>query len=112
MDAGAYRQLVAIQKCTVNRDEIGNPAEEWKDFRKAYAYVNSTYGREYWAAAAVQQENTVEFTFRWYPFFDEMDTKQYRLVFRNRIYNISAVDNVQFRNEAVKIKAVVGNGNN
>ena len=110
MDAGAYRHLITIQKCVVSRDEIGNPTEEWKEYRTAYAYVNGVSGKEYWEAATVQQENTVEFTFRWYPFFDEMDTKQYRLIFKNRVFNINLIDNVQYRNETVKIKAVASSG--
>lgn len=110
MDSGAYRNLVTIQKYVDGFDNIGNQSHEWQDYRKAYAYVNGLSGREYWEAANVQQENTVEFVFRWKPFFDMMNTKQYRLIFHDRIYNISLIDNIQFRNKTVKVKAVAKNG--
>lgn len=109
MDSGAYRNLIVFQKYEEGFDEIGNPSNEWKDYKKAYAYVNGLSGREYWEAANVQQENTVEFVFRWNPFFDDMNTKQYRILFRGKIYNINLIDNIQYRNKTVKIKAVTRN---
>lgn len=109
MDSGAYRNLVTIQKYVEGFDDIGNPSNEWTDYAHAYAYANGLSGREYWEAANVQQENTVEFIFRWKPFFDTVNTKQYRLVFRDRIYNINMIDNIQFRNKTVKIRAVMKN---
>lgn len=109
MDSGAYRNLVTIQKYVEGFDDIGNPSNEWTDYAHAYAYANGLSGREYWEAANVQQENTVEFIFRWKPFFDAVNTKQYRLAFRGRIYNINMIDNIQFRNKTVKIRAVMKN---
>ena len=110
MDAGAYRNKVVIQKYTGEFDDIGNPAGKWEDYKKAYAYVNGLSGREYWEAANVKQENTVEFIFRWKPFFDEMNTRRFRILFRTGVYNINSIDNIQFRNQTVKIKAVVKDG--
>lgn len=110
MDAGAYRELVTIQQYIEGFDEIGNPSQEWKDWKKAYSYVNGLSGSEYWEAANVHQENTVEFIFRWKRFFDSMNTKQYRILFNGGIYNISQIDNIQFRNKTVKIKAVTKDG--
>lgn len=111
MDSGAYRNRITIQKYFGGKDEIGNPDGSWEDWKEAYAYVNGLSGSEYWEAAAVQQENTVEFVFRWHDFFDVMDTKSYRLMFRGKIYNIKMIDNIQFRNKTVKIRAVARDGN-
>lgn len=110
MDSGAYRGKVTFQKYVEGFDEIGNPSHEWQDYKKAHAYVNGLSGREYWEAAVVHGENTVEFIFRWKPFFDSMNTKQYRIVFNGGIYNINLIDNIQFRNKTVKIKAVTKDG--
>lgn len=106
MDAGAYRGKLVIQKMKSEQDEIGNPLEKWEDYKKCYAYVNGLSGKEYWEAANVQQENTVEFVFRWKPFFDMMDTKQYRILFNEKSYNIRSIDNIRYRNKTVKIRAV------
>lgn len=110
MNAGAYRSIVKIQKYVEGFDEIGNPSETWEDFKRDYAYVNGLSGVEYWEAANVHQENTVEFIFRWKPYFDQMDTKRFRIIFRGGTYNINLIDNIQFRNKQVKIKAVTKDG--
>lgn len=110
MDAGAYRKKVKIQKYVNGFDAIGNPVNEWQDYKSAYAYVNGLSGREYWQAAAVHGENTVEFVFRWKPFFDDMNTKEYRIILNKSIYDINLIDNLAFRNKTVKIKAVAKDG--
>lgn len=110
MDSGAYRSLVTIQQYVSGFDDIGNPSEEWQEYKTCYAYVNGLSGREYWEAAVVHGENTVEFVFRWKPFFDSINTKQYRLLFNGGIYDITSIDNIQFRNKTVKIKAVTKSG--
>lgn len=89
---------------------MGNPVERWTKFKSCYAYVNGLSGKEYWEAANVHQESTVEFVFRWKRFFDTMNTKQYRILFRGSIYNISSIDNIQFRNKRVKIRGTNKNG--
>ena len=110
MDSGAYRSLVTIQQYVSGFDDIGNPSEEWQEYKTCYAYVNGLSGREYWEAAVVHGENTVEFVFRWKPFFDSMNTKQYRILFNGGIYDITSIDNIQFRNKTVKIRAVTKDG--
>ena len=110
MDSGANSGLVTIQKYDSGFDDVGNPVGDWNDYKKAYAYVNGLSGTEYWEAANTHQENTVEFVFRWKPFFDLMNTKQYRILFNGEIYNINLIDNIQFRNKTVKIKAVTKDG--
>ena len=75
MDAGAYTQRISIEKLSHNYDSIGNPVEEWKPFKKTYAYMNGLSGKEYWEAAVLKEENTVDFVCRWKKFFDEIDVK-------------------------------------
>ncbi len=106
MDAGAYNQKVVIEKLSNDYDDIGNPIEAWKPFKKVHAYMNGLSGKEYWEAAKLNAENTVDFVFRWKRFFDEIDTKNYRIVWKGKIFDIKTIDNVQFRNETVKIRAV------
>lgn len=106
MQAGAYKNKIEIQKVSNTYDNIGNPKQTWKKVHEGYAYINGLSGKEYWEAASIQQENTLEFVFRWKKFFNEMDTTRYRLRFNGKIYNIHSIDNIQFRNKTVKIRAV------
>lgn len=106
MNAGAYTQRIVIEKLTHRYDEIGNPVEEWNSYKRIYAYMNGLSGKEYWEAATLNAENTVDFVCRWKKFFDEIDTRNYRIVWRRKKFNIKTIDNVQFRNETAKIRAV------
>lgn len=110
MNAGMLKKLVTIEQYVNGFDEIGNPSQEWVTYKKSYAYINGLSGSEYWEAANIKQENTVEFTFRWKPFFDNLNTKQFRINFQGSIYDINSIDNVQFRDKTVKIKAVTKYG--
>ena len=107
MDAGAYRKKIIIQKKDGStKDAIGNPVVAYVDDKSFYAYANGLSGREYWEAAQVQGENTVDFTVRWHPYFDQINTKEYRLVMDNKVFNIRTIDNIQYKNETVKIRGV------
>ena len=109
-DAGAYTQKISIEKLSHNYDSIGNPVEEWKPFKKTYAYMNGLSGKEYWEAATLNAENTVDFVCRWKKFFDEIDTRNYRIVWKKKVFNIKTIDNIQFKNDIVKIRAVNSDG--
>lgn len=106
MNAGAYRDLVTIQKLTTQRDSDGYETEIWEDYYSNYAYINKLSGKEFWAAAETAAQNTVRFELRWHSQLDLVNSKDYRLIFNDHIFNITNVDNVQFRNETVKISGI------
>lgn len=107
MQAGLYRTKVVIQQKTITQDEIGNEISTWANYKTCWCYANGLSGREYWEAAVIHQENTVEFVFRWHPYLDQVNTTEYRILFNNQIYNINLIDNIQFKNKTVKMKATV-----
>ena len=107
MNAGAYREPVIIEKSGYTEDDIGNQIPGWIVYYKGYAYMNNLSGAEYWEAAQTQAENTVMFIMRYHPKFATMNTKEYRLLHRGNEYNITSIDNVQYKNETVKIRATV-----
>ena len=106
MNAGAYRNFVKIQHLEKSKDTDGFSKEEWVDYYSNYAYANKLSGAEFWAAAETASQSTVRFEMRYHPALDALNTKDYRLVFNDRIFNITNIDNVQFRNETVKISGV------
>lgn len=110
MDSGAYTQKISIEKLSHSYDSIGNPIEKWEPFKKTYAYMNGLSGKEYWEAATLNAEKTVDFVCRWKKFFDEMDTRNYRIVWKKKVFNIKTIDNIQFKNDIVKIRAVNSDG--
>ena len=105
MNAGAYRELVVIEKSGYAEDDIGNQIPSWTEYYRGYAYMNNLSGSEYWEAAQTQSQNTIMFVFRYHPLLGAMNTKKYRLMHRGKAYNITSIDNVQYKNETVKIRA-------
>jgi len=105
----AYK--VRIQKLvTPVTDDSGfepdNEDSKWTDYYTNYAYVNSLSGNERWMAAQVQADRTVRFTLRWHKALDSIKPKYFRIIFDEKPYTITYVDNVQYKNENVKIDAV------
>lgn len=107
MDAGKLRDKITIEKRTIETDEVGNQSSKWVVVYRGFASVNKLYGREYWAAAASQSEDTVVFSLRYHPIFNTVNSLDYRLLFRGDEYDIKSVDNVKHINDTVKIRATV-----
>lgn len=107
MDAGQLNGFIMIEKRIIEDDDIGNQTSKWVEFYKGYASVNNLYGVEYWAAAQTKSQNTVVFTLRYHPLFIELNSTEYRLMFKRKEYEIISVDNIKYRNASVKIKAVI-----
>ena len=105
MNAGAYRETVIIEKNSFKTDDIGNQVSIWKEYYKGYAYMNNLSGSEYWEAAQTQAQNTVMFILRYHPLMDTMNTKEFRMIHHEKVYNIISIDNVQYKNETIKIRA-------
>ncbi len=75
---------------------------------KCYSYVNNLSGKEYWEAKQVNAETELDFVIRYCSEVSALDTEHFRILFRGNIYNITFVDNVQYKNKTVKIRAAPG----
>ena len=102
MEIGELRHRITIQKLTTGINENGFEVETWDDYKTVWAAVSNLHGREYFEAAAVQAENTVKFTIR---HLEGLDTAM-RIVFQGKQYNITAMDNIKYRNRYIEIKAL------
>ena len=92
------RERIMIQKSSTKKDGTGNHTLAWSDHYKCYSYVNNLSGKEYWEAKQV---------IRYCSEVSALDTEHFRILFRGNIYNITFVDNVQYKNKTVKIRAAL-----
>lgn len=102
MNPGDLRHRITFQKLTTTVNENGFEEETWEDVKTVWAAASNLHGREYYAAAAVQAENTVKFTIRYLP---GIHTTM-RILFRGKQYNITAIDNIKYQNRYMEIKAL------
>lgn len=75
--------------------------EAWENIKTVWAAVSNLRGREFYAAAQVQAENTVKFTIR---YTKDIDTHM-QIIFNDKPYNIIAIDNIDYKNRFMEIRA-------
>lgn len=117
VDIGKMDKRIAIQKYTTIQNENGFDIEEWIDYKSVRASMNNLWGKEFYAAKAVQAENTVEFIIRYSKDLKNINTKEYRIKTikdknatkekdKYRYFDITFIDNIKYENKWLKIKAV------
>ena len=102
MEIGDLKHRIILQKFTTLVNENGFEVEAWEDYKTVWAAVSNLYGKEYYQAAAIQAEKTVKFTIR---FLDSI-TADMRILFEDKQYNITSIDNIKYANKFIEIKAL------
>ena len=105
MDISKLRSRITIQRVVVQTDAIGNHANAWVDYWSCAAYANLASGKEYGAAGQTLGSDTLVFEVRWCERLRDLDSTKFRILFGGAIYNITGVDDVQFRHERLKLTA-------
>ncbi|NFO70762.1 head-tail adaptor protein [Clostridium botulinum] len=117
VNIGDLNKRIVIQKYITTQNENGFDIEEWDDYKTVRASMNNLWGKEFYAAKAVQAENTVEFIVRYSKDLKNINTKEYRIKTikdknaikekdKYRYFNITFIDNIQYKNKWLKIKAI------
>ncbi|MBW8373630.1 phage head closure protein [Stenotrophomonas sp.] len=98
--AQELNRKVTFQKLTIEQDPItGAMVEAWVDYASAFAKVEPLLGREFWAAAATQSEDSVKFTIR---YRGDLDTAM-RIAFDGEDFNITSIQNIRSANRETLI---------
>lgn len=106
METGAMNCRIIIQeRAGLTQTANGLQEEAWHDHYLCWAYVNQLSGAEFWAAHAVQAQDTMVFTVRWCRKMAEVNTRDHRILFAGDVYDILFVDHVRQERDVVKIKA-------
>ena len=93
---------IEIQAKTIYQDEMGVEREEWKKVGKVFADVKNLYGKEYELAKQEKNEKTIKLVIR----YGAKITTEMRLILDDKIYNIEHIDNINYKNEFIEIRAV------
>lgn len=97
-----FNNKITFEELVTTVNPNGFEVSDWVEVISVWAAVSNLHGREYYAAAAVQAENTVKFTIRYIP---GIDTKQ-RIMFQGKTHNITAIDNIRYEDRLIEIKAI------
>lgn len=102
------RRKIVIQKLVEGEDEWGNVVSEWTDWREFWADLESLWGQEYFAARAVNEQNTVIFVLRHAPFLDQLNTTHFRVLFRPvSVYDADPKTDVAYAMSSYQMGVVV-----
>ena len=105
MEIAKLCSRITIQKAVVQTDAIGNHTNAWVEFYSCAVYANLASGKEYGAAGQTLGSDTLVFEVRWCEKLRNLDSTKFRILFGGNIYNITCVDDVQFRHERLKLTA-------
>lgn len=86
----AMNKFIKIQK-------LDPETENWNEYYKGYAEVNKATGKEYFNAKTNITQNTFNFKVRYISKLEDtiFNTNQYRIIYKNNIFNIKNVDDKQ-----------------
>lgn len=96
-----YDKLVTIEK--INEDE------QWKPFANIHCRINKTKGGESSSAGAQRFQATLTFEARYSKQLEQIrsNTQNYRLKYRNEVYNIVDYDDFIERHQTIKLTGVL-----
>ena len=104
MDISLLNVIILFQKNTVVVDAVGNHKNEWTDFYSCHATVSGEGGKEASAAGMIVDDSDISFTVRYCRMISEINNTEYRVLFGGELYNILAVDHMNFKRKSVKFK--------
>ncbi len=101
-----FNKRITIQKNTTVVDKYKNHTPAWVDYYKCSAYA-STYNhdQEAQSAGVTKQEQTINFEVRYCSELRDLTSDDYRVVFNGCIYDIIAIDMMNYQSETIIIQS-------
>ena len=107
MEVSLLNVRITFQKNAVEVDGTGNHKNAWTDYYSCPATVSGEAGRqtsESDTAGTVVDESDISFTVRYCKKASVMDSTEYRVVFDGGIYDIVAIDHMNYKKKCLKFK--------
>ena len=107
MEVSLLNVKITFQKNAVAVDDIGNHKNTWTDYYSCHATAGGEAGKqtsESDVAGTVADESDVSFTVRYCKKASVIDSTGYRVVFGGGIYDIVAVDHMNYKKKCIKFK--------
>lgn len=104
MDIGALNERILFQKNEVISDEIGNHINKWTDYYSCFATISGEGGTEKQETGQTIEATDISFTIRWCKKASKITSTCFRVIFRDEIYNVTLVDHLNFKKNALKFK--------
>ena len=104
MDIAALNERVMIQVNTVVTDKYGNHKNTWEDFFSCYATISGENGKELVIVGETVEATDMNVTVRYCNQTASVRSTTHRILFRNEIYDIVAVDHLNYKKHGIKFR--------
>lgn len=98
--------FILIESFEATQQDDGTWLEEWTTLLEVWASKKNLHGSEYYVAGQVNKQETVKFTIRYMPGIDEKPKESMRIYSEGAYYDIDFIDNINYENTWLEIKAV------
>ena len=109
MNIAGLRVRVTIQKNETVVDKYGNHKSGWTDYFTCWAtaVTSGLSTREEETAGHTAEADRLDFTIRYSSETAVVNSKQYRILLGDRIYNILSIDEMGFKHHSRKLHTVL-----
>ena len=104
MEIDLLNVKVTFQKNSVGSDDIGNRRNVWEDYYTCHATVSGEGGQEKAEAGLTVTDSDIAFTVRFCKRAAEVTADGFRVLFGGEIYNIAAVDHMNYKKKTLKFR--------
>ncbi len=99
------RVRIMIQKSETQVDKYKNHKSVWKDYFPCWATaVSNRISDETSNASSTQEDDKLDITVRWCSETAAVNSKEYRILIGEKIYNIKSVNEMGFRHNSRKFQ--------
>lgn len=104
MNIASLRVRITIQKNTTVIDAIGNHSSVWEDYFSCWATATASgkSAEEENNAGHTEEADRMDFTVRWSSETAAVNSKQFRVLLGDRVYDILSIDDMGFRHNSRK----------
>ena len=104
MEIAALRIKIMFQRQEAVEDGIGNHTNRWEDYFACRATVGGEGGTEKAVAGTTVEDADISFTVRFCRAAEAVSSSGFRIVFREELYDILAVDHLNYKKKALKFR--------
>lgn len=104
MEIAAMRVKIMFQRQEAVADGIGNHTNRWEDYFACRATVGGEGGTEKAVAGTTVEDADISFTVRFCRTAEAVASSGFRIVFREELYDILAIDHLNYKKKALKFR--------
>ena len=104
MDVAALNVRVTFQVNETVTDKYGNHKNTWTDYYSCYATISGENGKEQAVVGETVENTDMNITVRYCTETAAITSTKYRVMFADEIYDILAVDHLNYKKNALKFR--------